>query len=96
MNHQRALELATRRGELTILIAAQREALGNNFRPVTTVLNVGDRAMDGVDWLKHHPALVAVAAAIVVIAKPRGVWRWAKRGFVLARGWKALRARFAR
>ncbi|MGE5385322.1 MAG: YqjK family protein [Betaproteobacteria bacterium] len=96
MNHQRALELATRRGELTILIAAQREALANNLQPVATVLNVGDRARDGVDWLKNHPALVAVAAAAVVIAKPRGVWRWAKRGFVLFRGWKALRAKLAR
>lgn len=95
MSQERRLELAARRGELTALIAAQREALGRNMQPVETMLHVGDRVVDGANWLKHHPGVVGVAVAVVVLAKPRVAWRWAKRGFILLRGWRVLRARLA-
>lgn len=95
MNQQRLLELATRRGELMGLIAVQRARLADDMRPLTATIAVADRALARVDWLKRHPLVIAVLFAALVIAKPRWVLRWSERGFLLWRGWKALRARFS-
>lgn len=89
----RRLELATRRGELTAQIAAQRDALAAHSWPLEKALRVGDRALDGVDWLKAHPAAVAAGVAALVASRPRRLWSLARKGFVLWRGWRNLRGK---
>ncbi len=88
----RLLELATRHGALRARIAEQRRSLAQHAEPLAAALGRGDDVLKGVDWLKHHPAAVALAVALTVIVRPRGAWRWARRGFVLWRGWQALKA----
>lgn len=90
--NERALELARRHGQLQAKIADQRRALALHAEPVASLLDKGDRLLRGVDWLKQHPLAVGAAAAAVALLKPRGAWRWARRSFVLWRGWQALRA----
>lgn len=51
-----------------------------------------DKALAGVDWLKHHPAAVAVAVVVLVVASPKRAWRWGKRGFLVWRGWQTVRS----
>lgn len=85
------LELATRHGALKAEIDQQRRTLARQAEPLAAALEKGDSVLKGVDWLKHHPAAVAAAVAIVVLAKPRRAWRWGQRGFLLWRGWRALR-----
>ena len=92
MNQQRLLELAERRGELTAHIAMQRMAIAGHSRPVERVLGRADQAVRGISWLNRHPQIVLAFVAGIVIVRPRRAWRWAKRGFFVWRGWKALRA----
>lgn len=91
------IDIALRRGRLLERIAAQRAALAGQLQPVSAALHATDRAVAGVQgataYLKAHPRGVAAALALLVVLKPRRVWRWAKRGFVVWRAWRALRQR---
>lgn len=90
--NERLLELAQRHGALKAHIEAQRRQLRQAVVPLESALGRGDAVLQGVDWLKHHPAAVGAAVAAVVLARPGRAWRWAKRGFFLWRSWQALRA----
>jgi len=85
------LGLATRHGLLKARIEEQRRALGWHSVPLEAAFARGDTVLKGVDWLKHHPAAVAIAVSVAVIARPRRALRWARRGFFLWRGWQAVR-----
>jgi len=85
------LELATRHGALTVRIDDQRRLLAQHAMPLEAALARGDNVLKGVDWLKHHPAAVGIAVVAAVIARPQRAWRWAKRGFVIWRGWQTVR-----
>lgn len=90
MNHK-LLELAARHGALRARIDEQRRTLVQHSAPIEAALARGDAVLKGVDWLKHHPLAVGAAVAAAFIARPRRALRWAQRGFVLWRGWTALR-----
>lgn len=85
------LEVATRHGALRARIAAQRAELTKHAAPLEAALGGADKALAGVDWLKHHPAAVAAAVVVVVVASPKRAWRWGKRGFLVWRGWQTVR-----
>lgn len=85
------LELATRHGALKVRIDEQRRTLARHVIPLEAALARGDGIRKGVDWLKHHPAAVGAAVALAAIVRPRRAWRWAKRGFVLWRGWRTIK-----
>ena len=87
----RALELAHRHGVLRARIDAQRAALARNIWPVESALAGADRVREGIDWLKAHPEAVVAVTATVVVVSPKRAWRWGKRGYVLWRGWQAVR-----
>lgn len=87
----KAIELAVRRGALAERIAAQRVTLGSHASGLETLCASGDTLLQGVDWLKHHPASVGVAVFALVLARPKRAWRWAQRGIFLWRGWRSLR-----
>jgi hypothetical protein len=87
----RLLELATRHGALKARIDAQRLLLARHAAPLENALAVGDKALDGVDWIKHHPAEVGLAVAVVVLTGPKRAWRWTKRGIFVWRGWQSLK-----
>lgn len=87
----RLLELATRHGALKARIDQQRRTLAKQVVPLEAAFAQGDRMLEGVDWLKHHPAAVFAAVVTVVVARPRRAWRWAKRGFFVWRGWQAIK-----
>ena len=80
-----------RHGALRARIAAQREDLTQHVAPLETALGGADKALAGVDWLKHHPAAVAVAVVVLVVASPKRAWRWTKRGIFIWRGWQTVR-----
>lgn len=85
------LEVATRHGALRARIAAQRKDLTQHIAPLEAALGGADKALAGVDWLKHHPAAVAVAVVVLVATSPKRAWRWTKRGIVVWRGWQTVR-----
>lgn len=89
--NSKLLELATRHGALKARIDEQRRTLVQQTVPLQNALARGDVALEGVDWLKHHPAAVVLAVSAIVVLRPRRAWRWAKRGFFVWRGWQAIR-----
>lgn len=89
--NSRLLELATRHGALRARIDEQRRTLAQHAGPLAAALEKGDAALQGVDWLKRHPAAVGAGVALLALARPRRAWRWAQRSFLLWRGWQALK-----
>jgi len=47
---------------------------------------------DGWAWLRRHPALPVAALTALVVARPRRVLRWARRGWFVWLGVRRLRA----
>lgn len=86
------LELAHRHGALKVRIEAQREALARHAKPLESVFALGDKAVAGADWVKHHPLPVGAALAVLAIIKPARAWRWARRGLFVWRGWKKMQS----
>lgn len=93
--NERLLTLASRHGALRARIAAQRVQLAEQVQPVAQVLTYADRGLAGVDWLKAHPQAVGGAALVLALLRPQRAWRWARRGFVLWRGWQGLKRRLS-
>lgn len=93
--NQALIELALKRGRLIERIAGQRAALARELQPVQTVLRLTDRTLAGVcggiRYVKRHPGAVVAAGVMLIILKPRHVWRWARRSFIAWRAWHALR-----
>lgn len=92
---QRLIELHLKRGQLLERIATQRHTLTRQVLPVRVALDAADRAIsvarDGTRFVRQHPAGVTVLVAATVVLKPRVVWRWLRRGFIVWRSWRALR-----
>lgn len=93
MASAREIQLAERRGVLKAKMEIQRQALAVHAEPVARALDKADRVADGARWLKQRPGIVATAAAVFVILKPRRTWRLGKRAFFLWQTWQTLRKR---
>lgn len=94
--NQALIDLAVQRGRLMERSTIQRQELQRLLLPVDRALQATDRAVNslrkGADYLGRHPGVVAAAAMVLlVVIRPRGVWRWGMRGFFVWRGWRKLR-----
>lgn len=94
MNH-RLNDLHLRRGRLLERIANQRATLAQEALPVGSALYTMDRLLAivyvGIDQVKRHPGLAALAVGAFFIARPRRIWRWSKRAFFAWQTWRAVR-----
>ena len=82
------LELALNKQRLQLQCASQRADFARHAAGLAPAFALADRARNGVAWLRRHPALPVAAAAALVAARPRAVWRWARRGFAV---WRVAR-----
>jgi hypothetical protein len=76
----RRLELALRRQRLQLLSADQREGLAEALGGLAPAFAAIERVREGVRSLLRHPEWLAGAAVVLVVARPRAVMRWARRG----------------
>ena len=76
----RRLELALARERLLERSADVRERVAVNPAALLPALALGDRVRDVAYWLRTHPALAVSAFVVVVVVRPRTVWRWNARG----------------
>ncbi|MBI4997406.1 MAG: hypothetical protein HZC22_11025 [Rhodocyclales bacterium] len=84
----RAIELALKKQRLQFKSDLLRDQWRAHARGLAPVFGAADRVRAGVAWLRRHPeALVGVGVAVVV-ARPRTVWRWLKRGVVAWQFWR--------
>jgi hypothetical protein len=76
------LELALRKQRLQIRSDTLREQWQEHAHGLAPAFAVADHVRSGVGWLRRHPEVVAGASVALAVARPRAMWRWARRGFV--------------
>lgn len=89
---KRLAELHHTQAQLIERISSQRVVLANQLAPLQKIAAAGSRAVGLLQGLtlyfRNRPLLVLVAAAALVLLKPKRAWRWAKRGWLV---WRTLR-----
>lgn len=87
-------ELDQERARLTERIQAQRANLARDLAPLQRIAQAGNTLSALVDeaiaYVRQRPLAMAALAGGLLLLKPKGVWRWAKRGFLIWRGWRAV------
>jgi len=84
----RQLELALRRQRLQFAVELQRETIVAGLARIESVLDVVDRARDQVRGLRDHVPLLSALALAIVVIRPRGALRVARRAWF---GWLLYR-----
>ena len=84
----KAIELALKKQRLQLEIAGQRVMILHALEAAGPTLGAAEKIRAGWGWAKAHPEWLAAIAAALLVARPRSVLRWAKRGFFL---WRRLR-----
>ena len=88
MNH-RLRNLAERRELLVTKASMQRLKLTQNIETWNTPLELIDRGISIVTYIKQHPAWVASSSlAALTFVRPNRVGKWFRRGWIV---WQILR-----
>lgn len=85
------VEFALKKQRLQYRSAELRAQFADYAQGMTPVLRAGDAVVEGVRWIKRHPEVIAAAGLAIVVARPRGVVRWARRGVVAWQAWGRVR-----
>jgi hypothetical protein len=88
MNQRRIAQIHARRERLLARSAAQRDEMALLLAPFKGPLAVADRGIAVAQYVRAHPGLVAIAAAVVVVVSPKRAFRWARRGFAVWRSYR--------
>jgi hypothetical protein len=78
----RAIELALKRQSLQLRAAEQRLTLRSDLAALNPAFAVADTARAGWNWLRANPEWLVGGAVVLLVARPRGVLRWLRRGAV--------------
>lgn len=84
------LQLALDKQRLQMQCAARRAAIAAAATGVAPLLAAADAVRNGVRWLANNPVLVASVTAGFVIARPRPLARWVRRGVVVWQVWRRV------
>lgn len=85
------VEFALKKQRLQYRSAELRTQFAEYAFGVSPVLRAGDAIVDGVRWVRNHPEVIAAAGVALVVARPRGVIRLARRGLVAWQAWGRVR-----
>ena len=77
MRRERRLQLEVRRHQLVTRSRALRLRLAYDAQPLQRPLALADRVLEGVQWLKARPLLLAAIVAFPVLLRPRRAMTWA-------------------
>ena len=87
MNHT-LQKLAVRRQHLIVQAASQRQLLAHDSHSLHQPLAMMDKVLAALRYIKHHPIYIAGGgAALLSIAKPSGIGKWYRRGWL---AWQIL------
>lgn len=84
----RQQRLWMRRQQLLRQSSELRVQLQRHSQGLAPVLRGADRAWLAGIWLREHPLVPATALFLLALRRPRGVLRWARRGWA---GWQLIR-----
>lgn len=86
------VELALKKQRLQLRSAALRDEFAGHGAAFAPLFAAGDNVREGFRWLRRHPeALVATVVALAV-ARPRVLFRWARRSVIAWQAWGRLQA----
>ncbi len=89
----RAIELALKKQRLQFESAALRQALSKDAAGMAPVIHAIDRVRNGLNWLRARPQIVAGVSVTLLVARPRAVFRWARRAYFAFRTLRGLKNR---
>lgn len=87
------IELAERRATLVARAATQRTELAQALSPWRKPLAAIDQGVLMARYLARHPVLLAGAVAFAALIRPRRVFGWLRRGWVVWRMALAVKRR---
>ncbi len=91
----RIVELALKKQRLQLQAAAQRVRILHAIESVSPAFGAADKLRSAVGWAKAHPEVLVGTGIVVLVARPRFLFRWAKRGFFIWEGVRRLRSTIA-
>ena len=90
---EQLIKLAERRATLIARAENQRDTLAHASVPLQAPLALADRGLAGIHYLRQHPEWLAGTAALVLLLKPRRIFKWSQRGWLAWRFARGLRNR---
>lgn len=78
---ERRIALALKKQRLLMQIAAQRNDFARYAQPLEPLFGAADRVRAGLLWLKRHPGIPVAVVTALAVARPRALFRWARRGW---------------
>ncbi len=78
---ERRIKLALKKQRLLLQSTAQRNDFARYAQPLQPLFGAADRAQAALRWLKQHPAIPVAVITALLVARPRGAFRWARRGW---------------
>jgi hypothetical protein len=91
--NRKLIRLAERRERLVTVAAEQRVALAQNFEPWRGPLELADRGLTALRYIKSHPEWLLGVVVLVAALRPGRVGKWLGRGWVTWRMLYTLRGR---
>ena len=85
-----ALELALKKQRLQLVSAQLRDDFSRHSGALVPAFSVADRVIAGVRWLQVRPQILLAAVVTLVVARPRKVWRIARRTYFFWQAWSKL------
>lgn len=92
--NDRFIRIREQRARLIERAARQRGDLARDIAALSGPIAVADRGLAIIGYIKTHPVIVAAAAALVVVLRPRRSLGWARRGLMLWQTWRWLASRY--
>jgi hypothetical protein len=87
MTSHRIAELLRRRQSLVVRSAEIRVTFARQAQVLAPPLALADRSLSALHWLRRHPELPLGLLLLVVVFRPRAIFRWAGRFWW---GWSLL------
>ena len=88
---ERLIKLAERRATLIARADSQRNALGQATVPLRVPLELADRGLAGIHYLRQHPEWLAGGAVLALLLRPRRIVKWAQHGWLAWRFTRSLK-----
>lgn len=85
------LELALKKQRLLIAGESLRADFSRHAAGLAPAFAGADIAVEGFRWARRNPQFVIAAGVALLVARPKRVWRWARRGFIGWQAWRKLR-----
>jgi hypothetical protein len=86
------LELALKKQRLEFRSAMLREAIAQDAQALQPHFFYADKFLAGIAWLRRYPLVTVTALAALVIVRPRGMLRWARRALFIGMALRRLRS----